>query len=307
VEDNDMDETYWAERLGDDIDAGLCDQPSAAPREYLEASEAARALAAADFSRESTQRLQLRTRLLAQPVVGADNLRSLKEVLLNAFRVRPAVFKTLTVVLALIFLLNILFPGHIASAARALQATIEQIVLGPNTTVIQVATQVPGQPRPLPSDIWVIRTDIGNFGGNVAPGQDTTVRTVLNLAEAQASFDFHLVTPAALPKGYTLREIKLAPIGGTAEAILFYSGPGHDIILAEVLGGPQVSTDPNTLITVVTGVITDGSLESTELDGRLAAWMDGHTLLWESNGISFELGGLDLNLDAAKDLARSLR
>jgi hypothetical protein len=44
-----------------------------------------------------------------------------------------------------------------------------------------------------------------------------------------------------------------------------------------------------------------------DFDGRTAAWIDGHSLLWESEAISYQVGALDLNLQQVMDIARSLR
>ena len=54
-------------------------------------------------------------------------------------------------------------------------------------------------------------------------------------------------------------------------------------------------------------VVTTGSVESVDFDGKPATWLNGHTLLWEAGGISYEVGGLDLDLAEALKIARSLR
>lgn len=187
----------------------------------------------------------------------------------------------------------------------AVLEAIEKIVVGPNTVAMQVNKPEDSDPGELPPDMWIIRTEIGNFGGNVPLGLDPIVRTVDNFEEAQALTDFHLLAPADLPEGYAFREAKLAPLGGTFWTILFYSGPGNEIIIAQLPGGPQPSDDPNVAVSVKSGVVTDGTLEAVEFDGHAAAWIDGHNLLWESDGISYEVGGLDLNLQRAIEIARS--
>ncbi len=184
---------------------------------------------------------------------------------------------------------------------------IRSIVIGPNTDAWQVDPQADIEPGPLPPDVWVIRTEIGGFGGNAPPGVDPIVQSVDVFEEAQGLTDFHLRQPTDLPDGYVFREAKLAPIGGTSWAILFYSGPGDEIIVAQMPGGPQPSDDPNVVSAVKSGVVTDGTLEEVDFDGRTAAWIDGHSLLWESEGISYQIGALDLILQQVMDIARSLR
>ena len=42
-----------------------------------------------------------------------------------------------------------------------------------------------------------------------------------------------------------------------------------------------------------------------DFDGRPAAWIDGHLLMWEADGTTFQVGGLGLDLPAAQAIARS--
>ena len=195
----------------------------------------------------------------------------------------------------------------VPSVRAAVIETLQEMWLGPNTSVAQVAPGAGREPRPLPKDMWVIRTEIGGFGGNTAPGVEPIVRSVSRLEEAQALTNYPLKVPAELPAGYALQEVKVAPMGTTVWAILFYHGPGHDLIIAEMPGGPQPSQDPNVAVAIKNGALTDGSLEAVDLDGRPAVWINGHTLLWEADGVSLEVGGLDLDLAQAKTLAQSLR
>ncbi len=185
--------------------------------------------------------------------------------------------------------------------------TIQRIALGAYSSAVQIVPQIRGESQPLPADMWIVRTEIGNFGGNAPPGVDPTVRSVADFEEAQASTNFHLRAPTDLPEGYILREVKLAPIGGTHWAFLFYSGPDHDIIVVQMLVGPQPSDEPNVAVGVAVGLITDGTLEEVDFDGRPAVWTDDHSLMWEADGISYMVGGLDLDPEQTLQIARSLR
>jgi hypothetical protein len=184
---------------------------------------------------------------------------------------------------------------------------IRSIVIGPNTDAWQVDQFADSGALPLPPDVWVIHTEIGGFGGNAPPGVDPIVQSVDTFEDAQGLTNYHLRRPTDLPEGFALREAKLAPIGGTSWAFLFYSGPGDEIIVAQMPGGPQPSDDPNVVSAVKSGVVTDGTLEEVDFDGRTAAWIDGHSLLWESEGITYQVGALDLSLQQVIDIARSLR
>jgi hypothetical protein len=215
---------------------------------------------------------------------------------MNALRASVAVLLVASLTVAFVPLLR-----------TAVVDAIRSIVIGPNTDAWQVEQLADSDPRPLPPDVWVIHTEIGGFGGNAPPGIDPIVQSVDTFEEAQGLTDFHLRQPNDLPEGFAFREAKLAPIGGTSWAILFYSGPGDEIIVAQMPGGPQPSDDPNVVSAVKSGVVTDGTLEEVDFDGRTAAWIDGHSLLWESEGISYQIGALDLSLQQVMDIARSLR
>ncbi len=196
--------------------------------------------------------------------------------------------------------------AFVPSVRAQVGEVIRRITLGAYSSAEQVEFQEEGTPRPLSADTWIVRTEIGRFGGNVLPGVDPTVRSVSNFEEAQASTSFYLRSPADLPEGYALREVNLAPIGGTHWALLFYSGPDHDIIIVQMPGGSRPSTEPNVTVAIRNGLITDGTLEEVDFDGRLAVWADGHSLMWEADDISYMVGGLDLSLEQALQIARSL-
>ena len=220
------------------------------------------------------------------------------------FRQRhPAVILT-AVVLVAFLVVTLAWSGALTAAAQGIYNVVQRIIVGPYTEAVQIEKlqSDPGEPRPLPSGMWLVKTEIGNFGGDVPPGVEYTVRSVTDFEEAQELTPFYLRAPGYLLEGYTLREIKLVP----GHAFLFYGDAGHDIILFQTQVGPQPSDDPNVGIAVKTGWVTDGSLEEVDLDGRKAAWVDGHSLTWEADGISYTVGGLDLSLEEAVRIAESL-
>lgn len=60
------------------------------------------------------------------------------------------------------------------------------------------------------------------------------------------------------------------------------------------------------MTTVAVGMSTDRPIEEVMLDGQAAGWVDGHSLIWEADGITYTLGRLGLTLDEAIRLAESL-
>ena len=224
---------------------------------------------------------------------------------------QPSGSRTTAKGIILIALISLVIGSITVAFVPSVQAAIvdayNRIVLGQNTFILQVDPEAGVALRTVPPDFWKIRTEIGNFGGNAPPGVKPTVRSVNSFEEAQVLTDFHLLNPVELPIGYSLREVKLAPIGSTFWAILFYEGPGHEIVIAQMPGGPQFIDDPTVASTVVTGVLTDGTLEEVDFLGKPAAWIDGHSLVWENNGISYEVGGLDLDIQQVMNIAQSMQ
>jgi len=152
----------------------------------------------------------------------------------------------------------------------------------------------------------MIRTAIGNFGGNVLPDHDTTVHRFSTFDEAQAATSFNLRRPAHLPPDYALREAMVAPGGST---FLFYDGPEGDIVLVQwpVYDRVEEESDDHIVSTVfMIGTLTDKPIEEVTVNGQPAGWVEGHSLMWEADGISYTLGGASLSLDEALRIAESL-
>jgi hypothetical protein len=71
--------------------------------------------------------------------------------------------------------------------------------------------------------------------------------------------------------------------------------------------GEQPSQDPSVVSSIAMGVLTDGEIASVDFDGRQAAWVDGHSLVWLVDGVNYNVGGLDLTLEQAMEIGRSLQ
>ena len=302
-----MNEQDWAERFSRDVDSLLNEtertDSEPLPTEYRQALDLACTLATADFSGESRVRQTLRHQLLNQ--VGArEGWQRREEMTMRTFfRQRHPAVVLAAVLLTALLIITLAWPGTLTAAAQGIYSVIQRIVVGPNTEAVRIEFQgEPGAPGSLPPDMWDVKTEIGDFGGNVLPGVGPTVHTMTDFGEAQELTSFHLRAPDYLPEGYTLREIKLA----SGNAFLFYGGAAHDIILVQMLVGPQPSDDPNVGIATMGGWFTNGSLEEVDLDGRTAVWVDGHSLTWEADSISYTVGGLDLSLEEAIRIAESL-
>jgi hypothetical protein len=312
-----MNEQDRAERFSRDVDSLLAEADQTddlpTPPEYRQVLELARTLATTDFSAESQVQHALRRRLLneTQTQEGWPERRNMR--IYAQRRLRRRLLVTISGALALLLAVMLLRPGGPAAAAQSIGDGVKLIVLGAYSKAQRIEAFVTG--RPPPDDDWQVDTPVCTFGGNGPPGTSPTVESVASSEEAQEMISFHLRAPACLPEGYTLREIKLAPVWTGAGALLFtsnpnaflfYKGPSADIVIVQQPVGPQPSGDPNVAVGTAVGFLTDGTLEEIDLGGRTAAWANNRILMWEEDGVSYMVGGLDLGLEEAICIAASL-
>lgn len=207
------------------------------------------------------------------------------------------------------------WPGALTAAAQAVGNIVRSLSIGPNTGVQQMAPAAAQTPRPQPTkpeiaysgDTWIIRTPIGNFGGNALPGEERTVRRYGTLAEAQADATLAVRQPAELPAGYTLREVMVTPADWV---FLFYDGPNGDLVLGQIPVGETARSEAGntaSVTSVMIGTLTDQPIEEVTLDGGPAAWVEGLGLMWEADGVSYALGGAGLKLEDASRIAESMQ
>jgi len=249
-------------------------------------------MAALDLSADSRQRAGLRRHLMER-IEGRDSRRK-KVNWSNRLNGRGRTALTMLRGLVALLLVVIVFsPGARIAAAQGIGHILERISLGLHTVVAQIdPTTVAERVARAYAARNVIVTEIGRFAADPYPGTDPTIHTVATLDEAQALTPFDIRVLTDLPEGYALREVTV----GGGRAVLFYGGPGHDIILFQALVGPGF----------MSGWVTHNPVEVLNLDGREAAWVNGCVLTWEEDSTHYSLGGLDLTLEEAIRTARSL-
>ena len=333
-----MSERDWADRFSRDVDslldeAGRTDSEPL-PVEYHQALDLARTLATTDFSAESRVRLDLRRRLLNQ--IGApDEWQLRKEIAMRAlfWRRHPAVTLVAIVLIALLVvtlawpaaaqggiddLLQRLIPRRHPPGTLTLTVCPDpqtETYRGPVKMTFQLVNPIwaiPAAQTSLPKtpiterrgDYWVIWTAIGGFA-DVLPDRYAAVRHFSTYDVAQAAVFFGLRQPGYLPAGYVFREAMLAPIHWT---FLFYDGPDGDIILAQkpAFQGERPNGETGHFTPTSVEVRTNKPIETVTLNGRPAGWIDGYGLIWETESISYILGGTNLSLDEATRIAESL-
>jgi hypothetical protein len=286
------------------------------PEDYREVLTVAQTLAHIDFSQESLERQAIRNRLLSiidssKATSGSRNyMRSLR-----SYKLRKRLLISITGALALLVVITISFPGGPAAAAQSISDGAKVIVLGAYSTAQRIESFITG--KPIPHDTWDVSFFPGlGVGGNGLPGTNPVVRTLHSFQNAQELTNFRIRKPGYLPEGYSLKEIKLAPVWTEAGALLFksnpnaflfYRGPGPDIVIAQQPVGSEVIGDTGMAVGQVIGFVTNGTLIEVKLNGHIAAWADDRILIWEQDGLSYIVGGLDLNLEEAIRIGTSLR
>jgi hypothetical protein len=312
-----MNEHDWADRFTHDVDhllatAGRSDTEPVST-DYRQALDLARHLATTDFSPESQMRRPLRRRLLNH--VGArEGWRRRKESPQGAsFPRRRPVFTLAAALLVAILVVTLAWPGVLAAAAQEIADFVRDLRLGEHTWIRQVSPEgaIP-TPAPLMTpevelrdDKWIVRTSIGNFAGDLLPGQDVLRLDTFDEAQAAATL-LSLHQPGALPAGYALRETMVTPMDWV---FLFFDGPDGKIVLVQIPVYEQLVERPANQvdITVVgVGMLTDKPIEEVQLNGRPAGWIDGYGLMWEADGVSYTLGGVNLSLETTTRIAESL-
>jgi hypothetical protein len=327
-------EQDWADRFSYQVDNFLNDagrtDAKPLPAEYRQALDLARTLAAADFSAESRVRLDLRRRLLDQ-FDGLEGQQRRRGYALRRFWQHHPVMTLGVVILVAFLVATLVWPvaaqGGIDDLMRrliprqsppgTLTVTVHpdsqtETYRGPVKMTLQVVNPIwaiPTAGASLPQtpiverrgDYWVIWTAIGGFA-DVLPDRYAAVRHFDTYDVAQAAAPFALRQPGHLPAGYAFREAMLAP---PEWFFLFYGGPDGDIILAQrpAFQGERPNGETGHFSVEVR---TDKPIETVTLNGQPAGWIDGYGLIWETESISYILGGANLSLDKATRIAESL-
>ena len=312
-----MNEQDWAERFSQDVDRLLAEagrsDAEPLPTEYRQTLDVAHRLASTDFSRESRSRLALRHRLLSR-LDARENLRKEKPMkTYPQLRLRRPLLVAIGVALVLLVAEMLLYPGGPAAAAYNVSTNVKLIVLSAYSRAQQIEATVTG--KPMPDDGWDISLFKGaGVGGNGPPGTNPEVRSVTTLEEAQVLVSFRIRLPEYLPEGYALREAKVAPVWtgpgallfpSNPGAYLFYGGPGADIAIVQIPVGQIPSSEPHVAAGTFFTFGTNGPVEEVTFNEHPAAWAT-NVLNWEENGIGYLVGGPEMSLEQALQIAESL-
>jgi len=313
--------------------------------EYRQVVGIARTLATTDFSVESQVRQPLRRRLFDQVDVPRGWQQKAVRGLRSLFEPSRLTVKAAAMILMGFIVMSVAWPGASSTLAQSIRASVQQLVLGQHTTVTQTACpdeqatvaigahSVRGTPvasavsNLAQSDavvadavvastggevagavagednLCIINTVIGRFGFHLPSESDAVARSFSTLDEARGVVPFRLRQPGYLPDGYVLRETLVAPGGA---AFLFYEGQKGDVILVQISVGLQPGDDLQSVQATAVEILTCGTIEPVTLNDVPAGWVEGHGLMWEADGISYTVGGVNLSLGEAMRIAESL-
>lgn len=293
-----MSEQEWIEIFNQDVDHMLhgIEPPNRAelPLEYHQSRQFVRGLSATNFSAESIVRRELRQRLLNRIV--SDHQHSMRRHhMLTIFRQRRWVAG---MALAIVVMIALLASPLGSTIAQAIVNIVQSWQVGEQTVIHAVdsdfqlipnqngeATFLPAdETAPLPED---------DFSVEVQPATDIQI-------------SFTVRKPAYVPEGYTLTDVI---VSSPNEVVLQYEKPyGYS-----AFGIVQRKVDESNPITI--GTTADVLVEDVSINGQSGVWMTAaqpgqageHMLVWEVDGVSYQLAGNIHELEEALRIAESLK
>lgn len=323
-----MGESKIAVRLSQDIDRMLRGEAiksgGTAAEGYVGLLETARVLAATDLSDESLIRAGLRQRRAVPREGSVPGKKKEKSMGGRIFVSRHLKGLLLAALVTSAFAFVMACPATreairdgIASlgSPKRVGANTSIVVMGADADSGQGRARLSGAPQivePDPEDTfsWCVLTSAGNYGGNVGPGEDATVRRMKDGQAAEKVCGFLPRYPEWMPEGYSLREI----LAVNGNALMFYSdGPGEIVIYeAHVFSGTPggLKFDGEDPDFSRRGVVmsTTGSVIDTDVGGWEVVWLtDDHQLVWEKGVCSLSVAGIDLAQETAERIAASMK
>ena len=301
-----MKDNHLAQRFSMDVDqileGNLPCKTGDTPPEYKELLQLASVLKETDFSSQSQAREKLRLNLAS--LSSCKNTgKYMKGAIMNTFFKiqRPALVLAVAAVITL-FSVTLIFPGKLmAMATTAGFNIIETLGLSEHITVMQVenpssVSSTPSQKSSLEGEESSKEGSFKAIIRKVAEPAGDDVLHYSQLNKAQQATAFKVLCPSYLPSGYTFKEAQGYP--GSNEYInLFFSGPGQDIILMQRLMNENTAFE----------LATDTPVESLKINGVNGAWLEPHTLIWEKNGVGYNLYCKGFSKAEAMKVAESIK
>jgi len=312
------DQEHYAGRFSAEVDRileqhGRAEEQGPQP-EYPELLALAEQLATLDFSKGRPLQPRLRLRLLDQldaKISARQRRQGWRRLLLP----RPRRALATLAMLALVVL------AWVTPTGQAVAQSVEQFIRElrwSHTTVRQVAPS--HQPTATAvSQKWLQEQPPTSqycgfsFEGNdfffYYPNDVTVRNEAVSLSQAIAEAGFDLRIPTYLPDRFVLSEVRLLCVA-PFDVFMIYEGPEGrlglyqsfvDTTFAEHSGQDADATERRGI-----GVLTNKTLEDVLVGTVQAALIDRETLVWEADGISFNLIGPGLDVETLVRIAESL-
>jgi hypothetical protein len=312
------DQRYYAGRFSSEVDRILEQHARAEeegpPSEYPELLALAEQLAALDFSQDRPLRPRLRYDLLNQlDAKIAARQRPPWWQRLRLPKPRWAVGALLALVLvALVW---------VTPTGQAVAQGVERLIRRldwPHTTV----HQLPPHQQPTATAVYqerlqgqpAARQDCsfrfeGHYFDFHYPAGEAVRNEVVSLSQAVAETRFDLQVPTFLPEGWVLSEVRLLCVA-SFDVFMVYEGDGGRLGLYQsfVNLGSEERSNENVVITTrrVIDVFTNKTLEDVMVGTTRAILIDGESLVWEEDDVSFDLIGPGLGRETLVRVAESL-
>lgn len=307
-----MNEYKEAELFNQSLDEIMEGKKPSKPGDYVDQQlfQLAAMLKGSDFSRDNIAQARMRHRLLNR-CREKDFRNYEKESIMKRFFEHH---RTVTFFgsLALIFMLTLtlVFPGTVTAVADNVGYNIAKMLkLGKYSAVVQVKDTTPAEKKELTEEQKEQMRKEGSITIKTANGEvkvsnpdyaeqkkDENIVNYASIEEAQKIASFKIQAPACLPAGYELKEVE--GYKGSGDYInLYFKGNGKDIIVFERI------MNENTQFTYA----TNGEVQEVRVNGTTAAWEPGIGLMWEKDGVSFDLICKGFSQDEAIKMANSFK
>jgi hypothetical protein len=155
---------------------------------------------------------------------------------------------------------------------------------------------------------WHLSFEGHNFGGCCSSsGRMRNEAVALSQAIDEAGFDIQL--PTFLPDGFVLQEVRLLGVAPYQVFVIYEGTNGrlgfHQSSLG-IISKEHTGQNVVTVESLAMSIVTDGTVEEVTIGTTQAALLEGEFLVWEEDGISFNLIGPGLDVETLVLIAESL-
>ncbi len=272
--------------------------------EYDELLELAKTLLKTDFGTESDAKEQIWQNLKCSNRRKKLWFKKKEEFTMKKLfkQYRPGYIMGVGALIA-VLAITFIFPGTMEAVANNIAKVFK---VGKGVTIIQ--TDGESRPAPLLSKEQLSSEKVKVVGEG--ENSDSQVKDIIHksIAEAQKAVDFKVLVPEYLPTGYTLKEAKTMELVGAdinseeAKSSRYYltvkfAGQEKDITVFYRLVNEETAYE--------TG--TENEIEAVKINDTIGAWEDSGHLIWEQDGVSYNMICKGISKEEAVKIAKSFK